>query len=77
MATCATNLARILFFAFNFLFWILGIVVFAIGIYSRVEFKHESLDEFLDKSVLSSAANLLIASGVIAAIVGSSDVAVQ
>ena len=77
MATCATNVARILFFAFNFLFWILGIVVFAIGIYSRGEFKHESLDELLDKSVLSSAANLLIASGVIAAIVGSSDVAVQ
>lgn len=70
MAACATNVARTLFFAFNFIFWILGIVVVAIGIYSRVEFKHESLDGLLDKSVITGAANLLIASGIIAAVVG-------
>jgi len=68
MATCASNLARTLFFAVNLIFWILGIVVIAIGIYSRVE--NDSWDALLDTSAIFSAANLLIAAGVIVAIVG-------
>lgn len=65
---CATNVVRYLFFAFNFIFWILGIVVFAIGIYSRVE--NDSWKDLLNTDTLFAAANLLIAAGVIVAIIG-------
>ena len=34
---CATSFVRGLFFAFNFVFWVLGLVVLGIGIYSRIE----------------------------------------
>jgi len=65
---CGTTIVRYLFFAFNLIFWILGIVVFAIGIYSRVE--NDSWKDLLDTDTLFAAANLLIAAGVIVAIIG-------
>lgn len=66
---CATNVVKYLFFAFNLVFWILGIVVFAIGIYSRVE--NDSWKQLvIDSTTFSEAANLLIASGVIVAVIG-------
>jgi hypothetical protein len=68
MAGCATNIVRYLFFGFNLIFWILGIVVFAIGIYSRVE--NDTWKDLIDINTLFAAANLLIASGVIVAIIG-------
>lgn len=65
---CAAKIVKYLFVAFNLIFWILGIVVFAIGIYSRVE--NDSWKSLLDTDTLFSAANLLIAAGVIVAIIG-------
>jgi len=65
---CAAKIVKYLFIAFNLIFWILGIVVFAIGIYSRVE--NDSWKSLLDTDTLFSAANLLIAAGVIVAIIG-------
>lgn len=63
-----TNLVRYLFFGFNLLFWILGLVVLGVGIYSRVE--NDSWKDLLNSSTLFQAANLLIASGFIVAITG-------
>lgn len=65
---CAAKIVKYLFIAFNLIFWILGIVVFAIGIYSRVE--NDSWKSLLDTDTLFAAANLLIAAGVIVAIIG-------
>jgi len=65
---CAAKIVKYLFIAFNLIFWILGIVVFAIGIYSRVE--NDSWKSLIDTDTLFSAANLLIAAGVIVAIIG-------
>lgn len=65
---CGTSFVRYLFFAFNFIFWVLGIVVFAMGIYSRVE--TDGWKALIDTSTLFVAANLLIASGVIVATLG-------
>lgn len=65
---CGTDLVKYLFFAFNVIFWILGIVVFAIGIYSRVE--SDSWQALIDVNTIFEAANLLIAAGVIVAILG-------
>jgi len=65
---CATNTAKYLFFAFNFIFFVLGIATLGVGIYSRVE--NDSWSELIDSSSLFSAANLLIAGGVIVAIIG-------
>jgi len=66
---CGTSCAKYLFFAFNLVFWILGIVVFAIGIYSRVE-NDSWKDLVIDSTTFSEAANLLIAAGVIVALIG-------
>jgi len=65
---CATNTAKYLFFAFNFIFFVLGIATLGVGIYSRVE--NDSWSELIDTSSMFSAANLLIAGGVIVAIIG-------
>jgi len=65
---CATSTAKYLFFAFNFIFFVLGIATLGVGIYSRVE--NDSWSDLIDSSSLFSAANLLIAGGVIVAIIG-------
>lgn len=65
---CATNIVKYLFFVFNLLFWILGIVVIAIGIYSRVE--NDTWKDLIDSNTILEAANLLIAAGIIVAVIG-------
>jgi len=65
---CGTNVARGLFFFFNFIFWILGIVVLGIGIYSRIE--TDTWKTLINSETIFETANLLIAAGVIVAIIG-------
>jgi len=65
---CATNTAKYLFFAFNFIFFVLGIATLGVGIYSRVE--NDSWSDLIDTNSMFSAANLLIAGGVIVAVIG-------
>lgn len=65
---CATNVVRGLFFAFNLIFWLLGIAVLAIGIYSRVE--NDTWQDLIDMNTIYETANLLIAAGVIVAVIG-------
>jgi len=65
---CATGFVRGLFFVFNFIFWILGIVVLGIGIYSRIE--TDTWRELVNSDTIFETANLLIAAGVIVAIIG-------
>jgi len=68
MAGCGTQFVRYLFFAVNIIFWILGIVLLAIGIYSRVE--TDGWQKLTDLNIFFNAANLLIAAGVIVMIIG-------
>eukprot|EP00493_Phyllostaurus_siculus_P004735 UN04756 len=63
-----TKIVRIIFFAFNLIFWILGLVVLGVGIYSRVE--NDSWSKLLDSKTFLSAANLLIAAGALVALIG-------
>lgn len=63
-----TKIVRFIFFAFNFIFWVLGIVVLGVGIYSRVE--NDSWKELIDANTFFAAANLLIAAGTIVAFIG-------
>jgi len=66
--SCGTKCVQYLFFAFNFIFFVLGIAVLGVGIYSRVE--NDSWKDLIDASTLMQAANLLIAAGTIVAILG-------
>jgi len=69
MVSCAANVAKYLFFAFNFIFFVLGIAVLGVGIYSRVE-NDTWKDLVVDTNTFFAAANLLIAGGVIVAVLG-------
>jgi len=66
--SCGTKCVQYLFFAFNFIFFVLGIAVLGVGIYSRVE--NDSWKDLINASTLMQAANLLIAAGTIVAILG-------
>lgn len=65
---CGTKIVQYLFFAFNFLFFVLGMAVLGFGIYSRVE--NDSWRDLIDSDTIMQAANLLIASGIIVAFIG-------
>jgi len=65
---CGTKCVQYLFFAFNFLFFALGIAVLGVGIYSRIE--TDTWKELINEDTYMQAANLLIAAGVIVAILG-------
>lgn len=65
---CATNLVRYIFFLFNLIIWILGIAVLGVGIWSRIE--NDTWRDLISMDTITSAANLLIAAGVIVAILG-------
>merc|ERR1711959_389276 len=65
---CATNVVRGLFFVFNFVFWVLGIVVLGIGIYSRIE--TDTWKDLINSETIFETANLLISAGVIVAVIG-------
>lgn len=68
----ASNILRkviqFLFFLFNFIFFCLGIAVLGVGIYSRVE--NDNWEDLLDSPSMYEAANILIAAGIIVAIIG-------
>lgn len=66
--SCGTKCVQYLFFAFNFIFFALGLAVLGVGIYSRVE--NDSWKELINASTFMQAANLLIAAGVIVAFIG-------
>lgn len=67
---CKIEFVKYTMFAFNFLFWILGLCVLGIGIYSLVE-TGDYEDVFSEGSnPFKSAGNLLIACGIFVAILG-------
>lgn len=66
---CSKQCMRILMFIFNFIFFALGLVLLGVGIYSRIKSKDYESVLGGDGTVLS-AANLLIAAGVLVAIIG-------
>lgn len=66
--SCGMKLCKILLFVFNFIFWILGLAVLGLGIWSRVD--GGSWETLLQDSIVLNAANLMIASGVIVTIIG-------
>lgn len=65
---CGHTFLKYTLFAFNFLFWVLGLVVLGVGIYSRINSKN--YDSLLGDGGVASAANILIAAGVFVAIIG-------
>lgn len=65
---CGMNCLKILLFAFNFIFWLLGVALLAVGIWSRVD--TGTWDTLLEDSTILNAANMMIAAGVIVAVIG-------
>lgn len=65
---CGPKIVQYTFFAFNFLIWVLGIVVLGVGIWSHAE--AGSWKSLVDLDAIGQAANLLIAAGIIVAILG-------
>jgi len=65
---CATNMVRYAFFLFNLIIWILGVVVLGVGIWSRVE--NDTWKDLITADTLAQASNLLIAAGIIVAMLG-------
>lgn len=65
---CGHKMLKYLLFGFNFLFWVLGIVVLGVGIYSRVN--SGNYNTLLGEGGFASAANLLIASGIFVSLIG-------
>lgn len=65
---CGHTCLKYLLFAFNFIFWVLGIVVLGVGIYSRVN--SGNYDTLLGEGGFASAANILIASGIFVSLIG-------
>jgi len=67
--SCGAQCLRILMFVFNFIFFVLGLLLLGLGAYSRVQAK--DYDSVLgDDGTVASAGNLLIAAGVLVAIIG-------
>lgn len=65
---CGHKCLKYMLFVFNFLFWVLGIVVLGVGIYSRI--KAGNYDTLLGDGGVASAANILIAAGVFVSLIG-------
>lgn len=60
---------KYLLFVFNFVFWIAGIVIFGVGIWSRI--KAKDFDSLLGESgSMASAANIMIAAGIFVMVIG-------
>jgi len=59
---------RMLLFVFNFLFWALGIALLVVGIMSRSSVSN--WQQLVDDSLVPNAANILIAAGVLVALIG-------
>jgi len=65
---CGAQCLKYLLFFFNFIFWLAGIGVLGVGIWSRVQAK--DYDSFLGSGGVTSAANIMIASGALVMIIG-------
>jgi len=66
---CGMKCLKYLLFAFNFIFWVAGIAVLAIGIWSRIEAK--DWDSLLgDDGTIVNASNLMIAAGAFVMLIG-------
>lgn len=65
---CGHRCLKFTLFAFNFLFWVLGLVVLGVGIYSRIN--GGNYDSLLGEGGVTSAANILIASGIFVSLIG-------
>jgi len=59
---------RMLLFVFNFLFWALGIALLVVGIMSRSSVSN--WQQLVNDSLVPNAANILIAAGVLVALIG-------
>jgi len=60
---------KYVFFAFNFLFWVLGLATLGVGIAARIKLK--DYDSLLgDSGSVSTAMNILICAGVFVALIG-------
>lgn len=59
---------RVSFFAFNWLFWLLGLLALGIGIYSRVQ--TDTWKDLVNSDTIVEASNLLIIAGAIVAVLG-------
>jgi len=68
MVDILTKVVQFLFFVFNFVFFCLGIAVLGVGVFSRVE--NDNWKELLDSTSMFEAANILIAAGIIVAVIG-------
>ena len=70
--SCGMKCLKYLLFAFNFVFWICGIVIFGVGIWSRI--KAKDFDSLLgDAGSMASAANIMIAAGIFVMVSNSSN----
>lgn len=65
---CGMKCLKYMLFAVNFVVWICGIVVFGVGIYSRV--KAGEWEDLVKDASVADAANILIASGAIVMVIG-------
>jgi len=66
--TCGMSCLKYLLFVVNFIVWVCGIVVFGVGIYSRI--KAGDWKDLVEDVSVVDAANLLIASGAIVMVIG-------
>jgi len=65
---CGYRCLKYVLFAFNFIFWLLGIVVMGFGIYSIV--KAGDYKALIEETNITSGANILIASGALVCLIG-------
>jgi len=66
--SCGMSCLKYLLFVVNFIVWVCGIVVFGVGIYSRI--KAGDWKDLVEDVSVVDAANLLIASGAIVMVIG-------
>lgn len=66
--SCGMVCLKYVLFAFNFVFWLAGIGVLGVGIWSRIQAK--DYDTLLGSGGLTSAANIMIAAGCFVMVIG-------
>ncbi|EDO35917.1 predicted protein [Nematostella vectensis] len=68
MASCGMQCMKYLLFAFNFVFWIAGIAVMSVGIWTRVSANEYA--SLMGQSGFTAAANIMIAAGALVMFIG-------
>jgi len=66
--SCGMVCLKYVLFAFNFVFWLAGIGVLGVGIWSRIQAK--DYDTILGSGGITSAANIMIAAGCFVMVIG-------